>query len=180
MEEGMATHSRILAWRIPWTERSLLGYSPQGHKESYTLKQLSTHTHSQLANNMMIFSGEQRWDSGIHIHGSILPQTPIPSSLPHNPEQSSMCYTYMCYTFHVLQTLLVIHFKYSSVYMSIPSSLTMPSSILPPATISSFATSMCLCFISLFVSFFLDSTCKESHKIFLFLCLTYFTQYDNL
>ena len=28
----MATHSRILAWEIPWTEE-LVGYSPQGRKE---------------------------------------------------------------------------------------------------------------------------------------------------
>ena len=28
----MATHSCILAWKIPWTEE-LLGYSPCGHKE---------------------------------------------------------------------------------------------------------------------------------------------------
>ena len=28
LEEGMATDSSILAWRVPWTERSLLGYSP--------------------------------------------------------------------------------------------------------------------------------------------------------
>ena len=27
LEEGMATHSSILAWRIPWTEE-LAGYSP--------------------------------------------------------------------------------------------------------------------------------------------------------
>ena len=33
LEEGMATHSSILAWRIPWTEE-LMGYSPQGYKES--------------------------------------------------------------------------------------------------------------------------------------------------
>ena len=33
-EKGMATHSSILAWRIPWTERSLVGYSSRGHKES--------------------------------------------------------------------------------------------------------------------------------------------------
>ena len=32
LEEGMATHSNILAWRIPWTEE-LAGYSPQSHKE---------------------------------------------------------------------------------------------------------------------------------------------------
>ena len=30
----MATHSSILAWRSPWTERSLAGYSPWGRKES--------------------------------------------------------------------------------------------------------------------------------------------------
>ena len=33
---GNGTHSSILAWRIPWTERSLVGYSPQGCKESDT------------------------------------------------------------------------------------------------------------------------------------------------
>ena len=28
LEEGMATHSSTLAWRIPRTEKSLAGYSP--------------------------------------------------------------------------------------------------------------------------------------------------------
>ena len=62
----------------------------------------------------MIISGEQQGDSAIHV--CILPQTPRPSRLPHNIEQS----------FPVLYSriLLVIHFKYSSVYMLIPSSLT--------------------------------------------------------
>ena len=36
----MAAHSSILAWEIPWTE-SLACYSPQGRKESDTIKQLS-------------------------------------------------------------------------------------------------------------------------------------------
>ena len=40
LEEGMATHSSILAWRIPWM-RHLVGYNPQGHKQTQ-LKQLST------------------------------------------------------------------------------------------------------------------------------------------
>ena len=31
LEEGMAIHSSILAWRIPWTEEPA-GYSPWGHK----------------------------------------------------------------------------------------------------------------------------------------------------
>ena len=31
-EEGMATHSSVLAWKILWTEESR-GYSPWGHEE---------------------------------------------------------------------------------------------------------------------------------------------------
>ena len=46
-----------------------------------------------LINNVVIASGEQRRDSAIHIHVSILPQTLLPSRLPHNYEQSSLCYT---------------------------------------------------------------------------------------
>ena len=33
LEKEMATHSSILAWRIPWTEEPLAGYSQWGHKE---------------------------------------------------------------------------------------------------------------------------------------------------
>ena len=33
LKEGIATHSSILAWRLPWTE-DLMGYSPWGRKES--------------------------------------------------------------------------------------------------------------------------------------------------
>ena len=32
LEQGMAIHSSILAWRIPWTEKPG-GYSPWGCKE---------------------------------------------------------------------------------------------------------------------------------------------------
>ena len=35
LEKEMATHSSILAWKIPW-QRSLVGYSPWGGKESET------------------------------------------------------------------------------------------------------------------------------------------------
>ena len=34
LEEGTATYSNILAWRIPWTEEPGGLYSPWGHKES--------------------------------------------------------------------------------------------------------------------------------------------------
>ena len=38
LEEGIATHSSTLAWRIPWTEA---GYSLWGHKELVTTEQLT-------------------------------------------------------------------------------------------------------------------------------------------
>ena len=42
LEKGMAIHSSILAWRIPWTEKSG-GLQSMGLKESDTTEQL-THT----------------------------------------------------------------------------------------------------------------------------------------
>ena len=42
LEEGMATHSSILAWRNPHGQRSLAGCSPWGHEESDTTERLST------------------------------------------------------------------------------------------------------------------------------------------
>ena len=46
LEEEMATHSSILARRIPWTEE-LVGYSPWGHKESDTTEAAErAHTYS--------------------------------------------------------------------------------------------------------------------------------------
>ena len=44
----------------------------------------------RLTNSIVIVSSEQQHVSAIHIHVSILPQTPLPSRLPHNIEQSSM------------------------------------------------------------------------------------------
>ena len=34
LEKEVATQSSILAWEIPWTWKSLEGYSPWGRKES--------------------------------------------------------------------------------------------------------------------------------------------------
>ena len=41
LEKGMATHSSILAWRIPWTEKPSGLHIPRGHKESDTTEQLT-------------------------------------------------------------------------------------------------------------------------------------------
>ena len=44
LDKGIATHSNILAWRIPRTERSLAGYSPWGQNKS----DLTKHAHTQV------------------------------------------------------------------------------------------------------------------------------------
>ena len=41
LEKGTATHSSILAWRIPWTEQPGRLYSPWGHRELDMTKRLS-------------------------------------------------------------------------------------------------------------------------------------------
>ena len=41
LEEGMATHSSILSWRIPWTE-GLVGSSPWGCQELHTPERLKS------------------------------------------------------------------------------------------------------------------------------------------
>ena len=42
LEKGMAIHSSILAWEIPWTEE-LAGYTPWGRKESDTILTAKQH-----------------------------------------------------------------------------------------------------------------------------------------
>ena len=50
VEKGMATHSRILSWRIPWTEEWGGGsYSPWGCKESDTIEWLTPTKHSNFS-----------------------------------------------------------------------------------------------------------------------------------
>ena len=55
LEEGTATDSSILAWRIPWIshgERSLAGHSTWGHKESDMTEWLSTSTTCKIDNQL--------------------------------------------------------------------------------------------------------------------------------
>ena len=46
LEEGMAIHSSILAWRIPWTEK-LGGCIESDMTEQLTHTHTHTHTHTQ-------------------------------------------------------------------------------------------------------------------------------------
>ena len=48
MEEGMAIHSSILAWRIPWTEK-LGGRIESDMTEQLTHTHTHTHTHTSFS-----------------------------------------------------------------------------------------------------------------------------------
>ena len=53
LEKGMATHSSILAWKIPWTEEP--GGLPSVASQSQTqLKRLSMHVHNIALGRMFI------------------------------------------------------------------------------------------------------------------------------
>ena len=47
LEEDMATHSSILAWRIPWTEEPGGLQSMGSQKSQAQLKQFSMHAHKK-------------------------------------------------------------------------------------------------------------------------------------
>ena len=53
LEKGMATHSSILAWRIPWTEESGGVFSSWSHKNSDTTEQLNTYTNTMIQYNII-------------------------------------------------------------------------------------------------------------------------------
>ena len=48
LEEGMAAHPSVLVLENPHGQRSLVGCSPWGGKESDTTEQLNAHTHTRM------------------------------------------------------------------------------------------------------------------------------------
>ena len=53
LKKGVATHSSILAWRIPWTEEPG-GLQSMGHKESDTVEWLTLSLSSQNESSEML------------------------------------------------------------------------------------------------------------------------------
>ena len=89
----------------------------------------------QPVNSVVSFRCSVKWLSHTHTLVSFLPQTPLPSRLPLNTEQSSLC----LYS----RTLWIIYSKQSSVVMLIPTSLPIPSPYPSlSVTISSFCKSV--------------------------------------
>ena len=94
LEEGMVTHSSILAWRIPWTEEPGRVYSPGGCKNSHTTER---HTHtlckfkverscfslSLLAPVLRTFSGTNAFSFLLLISGTNQYQSQSYSYQPH-------------------------------------------------------------------------------------------------
>ena len=54
LEKEMATHSSILAWRIPWTEE-LGGLQSTGRKESDKIEQLHFHFHFHFDEDCQVY-----------------------------------------------------------------------------------------------------------------------------
>ena len=54
-EGGKASHSSILAWRIPWTEKPG-GLQSKGHKELDMTERVHTHTHIYIPIYTYIYS----------------------------------------------------------------------------------------------------------------------------
>ena len=71
LETGMATHSSILAWRIPM-QRSLVGYCPWGCKQPDMTKQLTQHHYITWENTPSFLIGPGCNQSGICWDGHLL------------------------------------------------------------------------------------------------------------
>ena len=65
LEEGMVTHSSVLAWRPSHGQRNLAGYSPWGHKESDT-PEATMRTHRRLPSEQspLVTAAVSPWLSG--------------------------------------------------------------------------------------------------------------------
>ena len=84
----MATHSSILAWKIPWTEdpgriqsmglQRVAGYSPWGHKEW----DMTEYTHTHTQNSWYIYmvwntKSTKRYTMNSHFSTDLVPWPPI-------------------------------------------------------------------------------------------------------
>jgi len=78
---GNATHSSILAWKIPWTEEPGRLQSVGSQRVRHDLANECTYTQSINNIVLLIVSGVQQGDSVIQIHISILFQILFPFRL---------------------------------------------------------------------------------------------------
>ena len=71
LEEKMAPHSSIVAWKIPWMEETgglqSMGLQRVRHDWAHAHTHTHTHTHTQLIYNIVLVSGPQHNDSIIQL-----------------------------------------------------------------------------------------------------------------
>ena len=82
LEEGMAMHSSFLAWRIPCTERNLMGYSSWGRKELYMTEQLNNKVFSARAVKLLLLFSRSVMSDSLQLHGLQHTRPPCPSPTP--------------------------------------------------------------------------------------------------
>ena len=80
LEKGIATHSSILAWRIPW-KKSQEGYCPWSHKE-LDMTDWLTHTHTHT-HTLVYISGSvfPFWFFSLIVYYKVLSRVPCVLSL---------------------------------------------------------------------------------------------------
>ena len=93
--EMVGWHHRLHGHEFGWTlgvadgQGGLACCNSWGRKELDTDERLNwTELNWELVNNAVIVSGGQQRASATHTHVFILPQTPLPSRLPHNIKQN--------------------------------------------------------------------------------------------
>ena len=77
--------------------------------------------YSELTKNVIV-TDEQKRDSVIHVHVSVLPQTPLLSKLSHSFEQSSLCFREGPCCLSILNTAVCTSSSQTS-YLSFPLAL---------------------------------------------------------
>ena len=120
----------------------------------------------QLIYNIVLVLGEQQRDSAIHTHTHIL----FHYRLLQDTEYSSLCYTVNPYCLPVLYIVVCTCSKLLIYLSPIP---------LIIVSLFSMSVSLFLFCKQVHAYSFLQIPHMRHHMIFVFLCQTYFTQYDN-
>ena len=69
LEKGMATHSSILAWRIPWTEEpDGLQFTEMQSQTQLNIWSVTTFISEYMHSEKMIYSQDFQWSSSFRIH----------------------------------------------------------------------------------------------------------------
>ena len=92
LEKEMATHSSILAWRIPQTEEPGGPQSLPSQRVEHSWSDLA-HMYAYTIDLQYCVPAVQQSESAVCLHASPRPCSPLPFRSPQSTEQSSLCNT---------------------------------------------------------------------------------------